>query len=106
MAAIDIPPLEFEDEVAVLVAEEVVAPGPADDVGVPGVEEGERSLRHVLSSEALTLMMSELPPLRPAASTIRNIIDVPCTTLAFQSNDADPDGRVRITEVPPGTMPC
>lgn len=107
IAAIDIPPPEF-DEVAGLAPEEVVAlEGElADEVGIPDVEEGERLLRHVLSSEAPTLMMSELPPLRPFASTIMNIIDVPCATFAFQSYDVDPDGRGRITEFPPGIMPC
>jgi len=105
-AAIDTPLFE--------VAEDVVL-GPdvlldtdgeiVEEVEAAGVEEGERLLRQPLSSEAPTILISELPPLAPTASTIKNIIDVPWTTSAFQSNDPDANGRLRTTEVPPGTIP-
>ena len=106
MAAIDAPLFEGAED-GVLVPE--VLPdteGEAvDDVEAATVEEGDRLLRQLLSSEAPTVLISELPPLRPTASTIKNIIDVPWATLAFQANDPDANGRLRTTEVPPGTIP-
>jgi hypothetical protein len=77
MAAIGIPLPDFDAEVVeddVLALEVVVL---VEVVGAAGVEEGERLLRQLLSSEEPTVLISELPPLRPAASTIKNIIDVP-----------------------------
>lgn len=49
------------------------------------VEEGEEELMHVASSVMPTVLISEVPPCRPLASTSVNNIDVPAATLAFQS---------------------
>lgn len=78
IAAIEKPPWEAGD-----VEDWVGAAVELDDALVDGaegglaVELGDWLLRHVASSEVLTIVISELPPVRPWASNIINTIDVP-----------------------------
>jgi hypothetical protein len=69
------------------------------------VEDGEALLRHVMSSVIPTVLTSEVPPLRPTASTIVNNNDVPAATLAVQLKVVDPMGGWRTNDVPPGIVP-
>jgi len=69
------------------------------------VVEGERPVKQLLSSEEPTITISELPPVRPSASNMKNTIDVPRATLDSQVKEACPTGGVRITISPPGMTP-
>lgn len=74
-------------------------------VELVAVDEGETPLRQALSSVIPTVLTSEVPPLRPTASTMVNSKDVPAATLTFQANDPDPIGGLRMNDVPPGIVP-
>lgn len=70
------------------------------------VDAGEFAFRQVASSVIPTVLTSEAPPCLPAASIIMNTMDVPLRTLAVQSKDVGPACGLRMTAVPPGTIPC
>ncbi len=84
------------------------AVGDVDELVADGAfetETGEFAFKQVTSSDAPTCLTSELPPLRPCESLIVNMIEVPAATSAIQSNDAGPDGGLRIKDSPPGITP-
>lgn len=109
IAAMDVPlagsPVDEGDEVggSVFVAtvrvEEVEVV-----VVVAAVVEGDAVLRQVVVSVIPTVLISEQPPVRPWASNMVNINDVPCATLASQLKLRGPTGGVKIMDVPPGTV--
>ena len=75
------------------------------EAGREAVDEGDWLLRQVVSSVIPTVLISEVPPLRPVESNMENMREVPAATSAFQVKAEGPVGGARTNEVPPGTMP-
>lgn len=97
---ISVPDAVPDSAAAVVVIAEV-----DEGAGLLGVEEGDWVLRQAVLSVMPTVLMSEVPPLRPWESNKVNMIDVPAATFAFQVKDVGPTGGLRIKDVPPGMVP-
>lgn len=92
---------ELEVEVGLELDDDVLV-GPD---GALEVDEGEVLFIQDVSSEAPTVLRSELPPCLPCESTIINMIEVPLKTSATQSKEVDPGGGKSSKEFPPGMRP-
>jgi hypothetical protein len=79
--------------------------GGVEDAVSAGVDEGAFS-RHDELLELPTMRTSEVPPIRPIASTMERTTDVPALTLAVQSNEFSLEtGGLRTKDWPPGIRP-
>ena len=58
--------------------------------GAFDTEDGEFALRQDVSPDIATVLMSELPPVRPFESVMANITEVPAATSAIHSNEVGP----------------
>lgn len=106
IAAIETPPVEGAAEVEGL-AVMLVCDGAAAEVDTAGgaeVEVGEEASKQLLSSVFPTILMSELPPWRPFASTIIKINDVERAAFTSHAKDVGPVGGFRVTVFPPGII--
>lgn len=105
MAAIEMPFEEGEVEVGGGVELAVVEGAVCEAPGGDCVEDGDRPVIQLLSSEKPTIRTSELPPCRPWESVIKNIIEVPRATDASQEKEVGPVGGLKENEFPPGMTP-